>query len=78
MSKGAGVSIYRPTKRNPNRWKYIMNNPSDIQDVRTVNFAEIENRARQLRAQAVKDGFVAFKKALASIQFSFLSKRAEA
>ena len=52
-----------------------MENATNLND---VDFAAIEKRARALRAQAVKDGFQSFKNALASIQFSFRSKRTHA
>ncbi len=55
-----------------------MKHNSDIQDLRDVNFAEIEKRARMLRAQAVRDSFAAFKKALGSIQITSFGKRAGA
>lgn len=55
-----------------------MENYSDLKDLRDVDFAEIERNARKLRAEAVRDGFLALKQALASIHFGNFGKNAQA
>jgi len=44
-------------------------------DTQDINFAAIEARARQMRAEAARDGFVAMRRAISSL-FSGLSLRA--
>ncbi len=57
-----GVPAYLSAKRQRHAfWRPPMEN-----DLNTVNFAEIEARARLMRAEAARDGFISFRNALAN------------